>query len=624
MPTLTGKRMRTLVTQVLLMFLAMLHIISGIWGSPTALAFRHMFLGSMMIIVLMSKPFSKTREKLANWIDFILSGAVFAIAVFVLYDINEYMMRAGMPETIDIVLGTIYMLILLELARRVAGMPMVVIAVFFFGQNCFARYLPGFLRRASMSYTNMVDFVFMRTDGVFGMPVQVISTYVVLFMMFAALLEESGAGKFFIEFATAVTGRSRGGPAKAAVVASASLGTISGSAISNVAGSGCITIPLMKKIGYDPVFAGAVEAVASTGGQIMPSMMGATAFILAQYINKPYIEVAGRAVLPALLYFICVFFIVDFRARRLNLQGTPEKDIPNLIKTFRNGWQLCIPIVVVVWLMAIGRSAQYSALMAMLSLVVITFFRKWTRMDGRRILAGATKGVQNTAGVGVTAAAAGIIIGGVTNTGLNLLFANQILTISGNNLLLTLILVALVALVLGMGMTTSAVYISVATIMAPALIKLNVPPICAHMFIFYYGCICVITPPVALASFTAAGISGASPSATGWTSFRIGLVAFIVPFIFVYQPVMLLYGTLPEIILVAVSSMIGCWCLGAGIEGWCKTRLQLYERIGFAAAGLLLMTPGWQTDLAGLALLAVFYYLQKVKGKALAPANQKA
>lgn len=611
MSIMTGKNPRTLVTQILLMFLAMLHIISGIWGSPTALAFRHMFLGSMMIIVLMAKPFSKTRSRLANWVDFSLAAAVFAIAVSVLYDINGYMMRAGMPEVGDIVLGTIYMAVLLELARRVAGIPMVAIAVFFFAQNCFARYLPGFFRRASMSYTNMVDFVFMRTDGVFGMPVQVISTYVVLFMMFAALLEESGAGKFFIEFATAITGRSRGGPAKAAVVASASLGTISGSAISNVAGSGCITIPLMKKIGYDPVFAGAVEAVASTGGQIMPPMMGATAFILAQYINKPYIEVAARAVLPALLYFVCVFFIVDFRARKMNLQGTPEKDIPNLWNTTRGGWQLAIPIVVVVWLMAIGRSAQYSALMAMLSLVVITFFRTWTRMDGRRVLAGLTKGVQNTAGVGVTAAAAGIIIGGVTNTGLNLLFANQILKISGSNLLFTLVLVAIVALVLGMGMTTSAVYISVATIMAPALIKLGVEPICAHMFIFYYGCICVITPPVALASFTAAGISGASPSATGWTSFRIGLVAFIVPFIFVYQPVMLLYGSVPEITLVAITSIIGCWSLGAAIEGWCRTRLRFYERIGFAAAGLLLMTPGWETDAMGMALLVVFYLLQR-------------
>lgn len=607
------KSVRNIVCQSILMFLAMLHIISGIWGSPTALVFRHLFLGGVMVVALMSKPFSKTRERLSHWVDLSLAAIVLAITAFVLYDINGYMMRAGSPERIDIVLGTIYMIVLLELTRRVAGVAMIVIAVFFFAQNCVASYMPGFFRRASMSYSNMVDFVFMRMDGIFGMPVQVISTYVVLFMMFAALLEESGAGRFFIEFATAITGRARGGPAKAAVVASAAMGTISGSAISNVAGSGCVTIPLMKKIGYDATFAGAVEAVASTGGQLMPPMMGAAAFIMAQNVNKPYIEIAARAALPAILYFICVFFIVDFRARKLLLKGTPESDMPNLGGTLRQGWQLILPLVIVVWLLAIGKSAQYSALMAMIALVVITFFRKWTRMDGGRILKGVTNGVRNTAGVGITAAAAGIIIGGVTNTGLNLLFANQVVKLSGGSMFFTLVLVALVALVLGMGMTTSAVYISVATIMAPALVRLGVNPVCAHMFVFYYGCICVITPPVALASFTAAGISGASPAATGWTSFRIGLVAFIVPFVFVYQPVMLLYGNFWEIALCAVSAMFGCWGLGAALEGWCRARLGVAARLGFAAGGLMMLMPGFWTDLAGAVALAALFLWQRKK-----------
>ncbi|MGE4283788.1 MAG: TRAP transporter permease [Clostridia bacterium] len=605
------KMMRSYITQVLLMFLAMLHIISGIWGSPTALAFRHLFLGSMMIIVLMTKPLSSKRERLSNWLDMIMTLIVVGVVVYVLYDINAYMMRAGLSTQMDIFIGTVYMIVLLELARRVAGMAMVIIATFFFAQNCFAEYMPGIFQRANMSYTNMVDFVFMRTDGIFGMPTQVISTYVVLFMMFAALLEASGAGKFFIDFATAITGRSRGGPAKAAVVASAAFGSISGSAIANVAGTGCMTIPLMKRVGYSATFAGAVEAVASTGGQFMPPMMGAVAFILAQNIGMPYIQVAARATLPAVLYFICVFFIVDFRARRLNLSGTPESDMPSLRKTLKNGWQLVIPIVVIVYLLAIGKSAQYSALMAMMSLIIITFFRKWTRMTGTSILGGLVAGVKDTAGVAVTAAAAGIIIGGVTNTGLNLLFANQVLKISGGNLFFTLILVAIVSLVLGMGMTTSAVYISVATIMAPALIRLGITPISAHMFVLYFGCICVITPPVALASFTAAGISGANPSATGWTSFRIGLVAFIVPFIFVYQPVMLMYGSVLEITLVAVTSFIGCWGLAAAIEGWCSVRLNVIERISFAVGGLLMMVPGWHSDIVGLAILAAVYLLQK-------------
>ncbi len=602
---------RKFISEVLLVFLAMLLITSGIWGSPTSLAYRHLFLDSMMIICLMKKPFSRTKKELSNVVDFVLAALVLGVAVYVLHDITAYQMRVGSLTDMDVITGTIYLVILLELARRVAGIPMVVIAVFFFSQNCFAQYLPGIFRRANMKYVSMLDFVVMRTDGIFGMPLQVMSTYVVLFMIFAALLEISGAGSFFINFATSITGKARGGPAKAAVISSAAFGTISGSAIANVAGTGSITIPLMKKTGYDSTFAGAVEAVASTGGQIMPPVMGAVAFILAQNINMKYIEVAGRALIPAILYFVCVFFVVDFRARRLDLQGTPEEDIPDFKNTVKSGWQLAIPLVVLVYLLGIGKSAQYSALMGILVLIIVAHCRKWTRMDGRKILRGFINGVSDSMSVAVTAAAAGIIIGGVTNTGVNLLFANQVVKLSNGSLFLTLVLVAIVCLVLGMGMTTSAVYISVATIMAPALIRLGVEPLCAHLFVLYYGCICVITPPVALASFTAAGISGASPSKTGWTSFKIGLVAFIVPFIFVYQPVMLMYGSILEIALCAVTALIGCWSLAAMIEGWVTVRLNLLERVLFGIGGLMLMIPGTVTDIAGVVLVLSGYFLQR-------------
>lgn len=603
--------LRKSVSQVLLVFLAMLLITSSIWGFPQNLAYRHLFLDSMLIICLMSKPFMKGRQGLSDCVDFLLAILVVWISCYVLRDINAYQMRVGDLSRMDIVTGTIYMVILLELARRVAGIPMVVIAIFFFAQNCFAQYLPGIFRRANMSYVNMLDFVVMRTDGIFGMPVQVMSTYVVLFMIFAALLEVSGAGKFFIDFATSITGKRRGGPAKAAVIASAAFGTISGSAIANVAGTGSITIPLMKKTGYDSTFAGAVEAVSSTGGQIMPPVMGAVAFIMAQNINMKYIEVAGRAVLPAILYFACVFFVVDFRARKLNLKGTPKEDIPDFTMTLKSGWQMVVPLVVLVYLLAIGKSAQYSALIGIIFLIAVAACRQWTRMNGREILHGFTQGVKDSIGISITAAAAGIIIGGVTNTGVNLLFANQIVKISHGNMFFSLLMVAITCLVLGMGMTTSAVYISVATIMAPALIKLGINPLCAHMFVLYYGCICVITPPVALASFTAAGISGASPSKTGWTSFRIGLVAFLVPFIFVYQPVMLLYGSVANILLCTGTSLIGCWCLAAMIEGWCDARLSGIERVLFGAGGLLLMIPGIMTDCIGIVLVVVPYFIQR-------------
>lgn len=605
-------RIRKNVFGIMLLFVGMLTITAAIWGAPTALVFRHIFLDVIMIAGVMKKPFSTKYKALADIIDFVFAVVILGILVYILHDPTAYMARAGMPTKLDIVIGAVYLVILLELARRFAGMAMVIIAVVFFAQNCVAQYLLGFLHRANMPFKSMVDFVFMRMDGIFGMPTQVMSTYVVLFMIFAALLETSGAGTFFIDLATALTGKSQGGPAKAAVISSACFGAISGSAIANVAGTGAITIPLMKRVGYDKTFAGAVEAVSSTGGQFMPPIMGAVAFILAQNVGIKYIEVAARATLPAVLYFACVFFAVDFRAKKMNLESTPADSIPNLVATLKQGWMYTIPLVVIVWLLAVGKSAQFSALVSMLSLIIVSYFRRGKGMRGRDIVEGVAKGANSIVGVAITAGAAGIIIGGVTNTGLNLIFANQVVKISGGNLLITLVLVAIVCVLLGMGMTTSAVYISVATIMAPALTKLGVSPFCAHMFVLYYGCLCVITPPVALAAYTAAGISGASPSKTGWTSFRVGIVAFIVPFIFVYQPVMLLYGSVFEIILCGATSLIGCYGLAAALEGFCLRPLNIFERMILVCAAMLLMIPGWQTDIfGGAAMIAVFVYQKR-------------
>lgn len=605
-------RIRKNVFGIMLLFVGMLTITAAIWGAPTALIFRHIFLDVIMIAGMMKKPFSTKYKALADIIDFVFATVILGILIYILRDPTAYMARAGMPTKLDIVIGAVYLVILLELARRFAGMAMVIIAVVFFAQNCVAQYLPGFLHRANMPFKSMVDFVFMRMDGIFGMPTQVMSTYVVLFMVFAALLETSGAGTFFIDLATALTGKSQGGPAKAAVISSACFGAISGSAIANVAGTGAITIPLMKRVGYDKTFAGAVEAVSSTGGQFMPPIMGAVAFILAQNVGIKYIEVAARATLPAVLYFACVFFAVDFRAKKMNLESTPADSIPNLVATLKQGWMYTIPLVVIVWLLAVGKSAQFSALVSMLSLIIVSYFRRGKGMRGRDIVEGVVKGTNSIVGVAITAGAAGIIIGGVTNTGLNLIFANQVVKISGGNLLITLVLVAIVCVLLGMGMTTSAVYISVATIMAPALTKLGVSPFCAHMFVLYYGCLCVITPPVALAAYTAAGISGASPSKTGWTSFRVGIVAFIVPFIFVYQPVMLLYGSVFEIILCGVTSLVGCYGLAAALEGFFLRPLNVFERMILVCAAMLLMIPGWQTDIfGGAAMIAVFVYQKR-------------
>lgn len=609
---MSNKGYRTYLIEILAIWLGMFHLIAGIWGSPNSVAFRYIHICGMMMIVLMAKPLTKRNERMSNVVDTALMVALAGVLVYILGDLNGFIMRAGSPTQSDIICGTVFILILLELARRATGWVMVVLAVFFFAQNCFASYMPGFLHRRSLSYSSMIDFVFMRIDGIIGSPIQTMSTYVVLFMIFAALLAETKAGDFFIDLATAVTGKSRGGPAKAAVVASGCFGSISGSAIANVAGTGSITIPLMKRIGYEKDFAGAVEAVASTGGQIMPPMMGAAAFILAQNVNIPYIRVAACAAIPAILYYLAVFFMVDFRAGKLGLKETPADAMPDLRKTLREGWLLILPIMLIVYLMAIGKSAQYSALMATLSLMVVSFAHKKTRIDGRGLLTALMNGIQDTATVSVTAGAAGIIIGGITNTGLNLIFANQILKLCGGRLLVALVLVAIVSLILGMGMTTTAVYITVAVIMAPALVKMGVNMLAAHLFCFYFGCICTITPPVALASFTAAGISGGNPTRTGLISFRLGIVAYIVPFIFVYQPSLILQGgSVGGTILAVITAAVGCWAIAGAIEGFCSSSLKWYERIGWFAGGLTMMIPGVLTDVIGIILVAGIFFLQK-------------
>lgn len=611
---------RKIGIEIIAVWLAMFHLISGIWGSPNSVAFRYIHLCGMMMLVLLGKPFSKKHTKLSNVVDSLVFLGTAAVLLYILGDLDGFITRAGSPNQMDVIMGTVMLLFLLELARRSAGFVMVILAVFFFAQNCFASYMPGFLHRRSLSYANMIDFVFMRIDGIIGSPIQTMSSYVVLFMIFAALLTETRAGDFFIDLATAVTGKSRGGPAKAAVVASGCFGSISGSAIANVAGTGCVTIPLMKRIGYDKDFAGAVEAVASTGGQIMPPMMGAAAFILAQNVAIPYVKVAACAAIPAVLYYLAVYFMVDFRAGKVGLRETPEDAMPNLKKTFKEGWMLILPIIAIVYLMAIGRSAQYSALMATLFLIVVSFAHKKTRVDGEGLVNALIEGIKDTAGVSVTAGAAGIIIGGITNTGLNLIFANQILKLCRGILPLALIMVAVVSLILGMGMTTTAVYITVATIMSPALIKMGVNMLAAHLFCFYFGCICTITPPVALASYTAAGISGGSPTKTGLISFKLGIVAYIVPFIFVYQPTLILQGgTFLGTVEAVVTAAIGCWAIAAAAEGFCSSRLKWFERIGWFAAGVLMMIPGIITDASGIAIIAVLYFIQKRRAKA-APA----
>ena len=390
-------------------------------------------------------------------------------------------------------------------------------------------------------------------------------------------------------------------------------GSISGSSVANVAGTGSITIPLMKKTGYPSEFAGAVEAVASTGGQIMPPMMGSAAFIMAGTVGVSYIVIAKAAIIPAILYYLAVFFMVDFRAAKLNMHGLPKNELPPFKKTLLHGGHLLIPLVVIIYLMLIGRSAQFSAIFSTVTLVILTFIRKWTRMDGKRLLKGILQGVIDTSIVSGTAALAGLIVGGLTISGLGLVFAQKITALSGGHLWLALILVAVASLVMGMGMSTMAVYITVATIMAPALAKMGVPLLAAHLFVFFFGIIGTITPPVAMTAFTAAGIAQANPSKTGWAAFKLGISAYIIPFMFVYCPELLGEGSFATIVLTLASACIGIYLLAGAVEGGMFGSAGKTVRVLMGLTSFLMILPGIRTDLVGFCITVVIVLVQRFK-----------
>ncbi|WP_434311623.1 TRAP transporter permease [Hominifimenecus sp. rT4P-3] len=612
------KRIRSSILGIFALSLAMFHIISGIWGTPNTIAFRYIHLTGMILIVLMRKPIYKSaRFCKLTFIDYIMAIAAVAVLVYILSDLNGFANRQGACTRWDIIFGTIYLLILLEVTRRITGIVMIILALFFALQNIVANYMPGFLHTAPISYERLIDHLFLRTTGVIGTALSCMCNYVVFFMIFATILEASGAGQFFIDLALAIAGKSRGGPAKAAVLSSAFFGSLSGSAIANVASTGAITIPLMKKTGYDANFAGAVEAVASTGGQIMPPMMGAAAFIMAENLGISYITLVACAVIPALLYFISVYFMVDMKAGKMGLKAGNVDDLPKLKDVLKRGWVYLLPLVMIVVLLAIGRSAQASAIYSTLLLLVIAVVSPTVKMDGKKMLRSISDGIVSTSTVSVTAATAGIIVGGITISGLSLKLSQVVISVSHGILPLALIFTALVGILLGMGMSTTAVYVTIATVIAPSLVQMGVVNVAAHMFCFYFGIVCTITPPVALASYTAAGLSGGSPSKTGWISFGIGIASYIVPFLFVYKPSLLLQGTVLEVVWNTAVSLVAIYCMAGIVQRYVKTELNLMMTILLACIVVCMLWNHMIVNAIGFVLFFGFLLWQAKRKRGL-------
>ncbi len=544
--------------------------------------------------------------------------AVFG-AVTPAYIVMEYqhlVLRSGTVSGIDLVVGLLGILLVIEATRRIVGLPMVCVVLAFLIYAFAGPYMPGVLAHRGLTIEQLVGHLYFTTEGIFGIPLGVSSTFIFLFILFGAYLESTGLGKFFIDLANAIAGWASGGPAKVAVLSSGLMGTVSGSSVANVVGTGSLTIPMMKKLGYHKDFAGAVEAAASTGGQLMPPVMGAAAFLMAEFVGVPYIDIVKAAIVPAFLYFAGIWLGVHFEAKRGNLKGIPRNQLPKIGTILRERGHLALPLIVIVYLLVSGYTPMRAALVAIVLSILCSALRKSTRMKPIEIVRGLDRGARNVLSVLVACASAGIIIGVVTKTGVGLKLASGLLDLSGGLLLPTMFFTMITAIILGMGVPTTANYVITSTIAAPALVQMGVPVLCAHMFVFYFGIIADVTPPVALAAFAGSGISGGNPLRTGINASKLAIAAFIIPYMFVLSPVLLMIeGTAFDLLLTILTALIGMVALSSALIGYLADDCSTIERLVLIAGGLMMIKPGFLTDIAGFALFVVILFLQLKRRK---------
>ncbi len=569
---------------------------------------RASFVGCVVFFIFTLYPATKKGNNKTNyipWYDIIL-GLLGAFAYFYFVANCRSIIAAGIKLSgFEIVLGVVGILVTLEACRRSVGIPIVIVALAFIAY--------AFTQK---SLRINVYNLFFTTEGVIGTPTRACSTFIVLFVLFGAFLEKTGIADFFIQFANSICGRFAGGPAKAAVVASALEGVASGSSVANTVGSGSITIPMMKRLGYNKEFAGAVEAAASTGGQIMPPIMGAAAFLMVEYSGYGYSSIALRAILPAVLYFMGIFLMVHFEAKKLGLRGIPKEELPNFFKLVLRKGYLLIPLVVLVSLLS-SKTITFAAIVAIGVAILVSMFSKETRINYTKFVDALETAAKNVLTVGIACAVAGIVACVITTTGIGNQLITLIVSASGGYKIVALFLTMLTCIVLGMGVPTTANYVIMATTCAPILIEMGIPALAAHMFVFYFGIVADITPPVALAAYAGAAIAKGDPMKTGINATKLAIAAFIVPYIFALSPAMLLIDTTVwEVVQIVATSVIGMFGVSMGLEGYCMKKLNIVFRIAAILAGLLLIHPGTITDIIGIVVVAGIMVEQYVATKA--------
>ncbi|MGE0715658.1 MAG: TRAP transporter permease [Alphaproteobacteria bacterium] len=607
------------------------HLWSSFGGTLATLQQNYIHLAFALALVYLTRPALAPGKATTatRWaIDLPLVALTVVAGVYPVVHFLDIAMRgAGDPTVLEVWLGVAMTVLVIDATRRVLGWALPILAILALGYAFLGPDLPGIFAHRGFSLERVSATLYLTTSGIGGTPLQVSATYVAIFVIFAAFLDVSGAGKFFIDWSHAALGWMRGGPAKVAIVASALMGTVSGSAVANTVATGTFTIPIMKRAGMRPAFAGAVEATASSGGQIMPPVMGAAAFIMVEILGTSYTQVMVAAAIPAVLYFIAVFAMVDFEVAKNGIRGLSRAELPDAWAIFRGGWHLLAPLVILIYLLVgIEYTPTKSAFFAIVTVVVVSWISAATRMGPQRLWEAMRQGGVAIVETACVCACAGIVIGVLMLTGLALRLSGIMIELAGGSLPLLLFITMIVSLVLGMGLPTSAVYVILAILVAPAMIEFGVAPLAAHMFIFYFGVLANVTPPVAIAAYAGAGIAGADPTRTGLIAFRLALAGFILPFMWVYEPSLLMQGETIRIVIACVSGVVGILALAAALQAYLfGARAQWWQRILLGAGALCLIKPGWITDLVGVALLVVVLasrFLMAPRGVAGAPAGK--
>lgn len=597
------------------------HLYTAAFGPPVTLVHRSLHVSMMLALCFIMYPFSK-KSDLAKptFFDWLLVVLSFAAPAYIYTDYLGVVERAGNANQTDMVMATLLVVLVLEASRRVSGNALSILSLVFIAYGLYGRSMPGMFMHRGYDWTSLSNHFFANTEGIYGTSVSVAASYIFLFILFGCVMQKSGMGQFFNDMALALAGHTKGGPAKVSVIASGFLGSINGSAVANVVTTGAFTIPLMKKTGYSKEFAGAVESAASVGGQLLPPIMGAAAFIMAEMLSVKYSSIIVWAAVPALLYYLGIIIQVQLRASKDGLVGLPKEQLPKTGEVLKRQGHLLLPVFFLLYMLFFsGTTVIYSAVLTILVTILVSWVKRETRMTAGDLVDALADGAKQTVSVAIACACVGIIIGVSSKTGFGLTMANTIISLGDTSILFTLVFTMITCMILGMGLPSIPAYIITASIAAPALAKLGIAPAAAHMFSFYYAMFANLTPPVALASFAAAGLSGGDPMKTGIASVKLAIAGFIVPFMFVYAPqLMLINTTLVEGTTVALTGCLGVFLIAVAVEGYFLAPVSLLLRAVTAVGALMLIKPGVDTDVVGIAVLAVLYFFQRRKAASAA------